>query len=125
MKHPNCDCTQFSITKPINEVKASCDIRKFTEYIFNEKYNDKGKNKLFTLLGFLKEDSEYLQNEYEKQAKKKYINGQYTLGKLDKYGQRISITIDVNTTNRTGIHIVSGWLVHPLGTITCTTPLGG
>ena len=74
---------------------------------------------------FVKEDSKYLQTEYEKQAKEKYMNGEYILGKLDEYGQRISITIKMNTTHRTGINFVSGWLVHPLGIITCTTPLGG
>ena len=77
------------------------------------------------MLGFLKEDSGYLQNEYEKQAKEKYTNGEYILGKLDKYGQRISITINVSTATHTSIKLVSGWLVHPLGLIACTTPLGG
>ena len=36
-------------------------------------------------------DSKYLQAECEKQALEKYVNGNYDLGKLDKYGQRISI----------------------------------
>lgn len=120
-KHPNCDCEQFPIAKPYKGAKANCDIRKFTEYIFNEKYKDNGKIKLFGLLGFLKEDSEYLKNEYEKQAKEQYLKSNYILGKLDKYGQRITITINL----RNGIKIQSGWLVHPLGVITCTTPLGG
>ena len=124
-KHPNCDCGQKTISKPKNESRATCDIRKFTEYIFDERYRNKGKNKLFALLGFLKEDSVYLQSEYEKQAKEKYTNGNYILGKLDKYGQRINITINVSTATHTGIKLVSGWLVHPLGLITCTTPLGG
>ena len=124
-KHSNCDCFEFSIPKPTIKARAVCDIRKFTEYIFNEKYANKGKNKLFALLGFLKEDSEYLQSEYEKQAKEKYSNGDYILGNLDKYGQRINITINVSTATHTGIKLVSGWLVHPLGLITCTTPLGG
>ena len=114
-----------TISKPKNESRATCDIRKFTEYIFDERYSNKGKNKLFALLGFLKEDSAYLQSEYEKQAKEKYTNGDYILGKLDKYGQRINITINVSTATHTGITLVSGWLVHPLGLITCTTPLGG
>jgi hypothetical protein len=72
-------------------------------------------------LGFLKEDSEYLKSEYEKQAQEQYLKGNYILGKLDRYGQRITITINL----RNGIKIQSGWLVHPLGVITCTTPLGG
>ena len=124
-KHPNCDCEEVPLAKPTKEGIAFCDIRKFTDYVFSEKYNNKGKNKLFALLGFLKEDSLYLQEEYEKQAQQKYTNGDYILGKLDKYGQRINITINVNTASRTGIKLVSGWLVHPLGKITCTTPLGG
>lgn len=124
-KHPYCDCGQMPISKPKNESKATCDIRKFTEYIFNEQYSNKGKNKLFGLLGFLKDDSVYLRNEYEKQAREKYVNGNYVLGKLDKYGQRISITINVSTASHTDVKLVSGWLVHPLGLITCTTPLGG
>lgn len=120
-KHPNCDCNQFSMAKPYNEAKANCDIRKFTEYIFSEKYKDNGKIKLFGLLGFLKEDSEYLKIEYEKQAQEQYLKGNYILGKLDRYGQRITITINLQN----GAEIQSGWLVHPLGVITCTTPLGG
>ena len=31
-KHPNCDCGQKTISKPKNESRATCDIRKFTEY---------------------------------------------------------------------------------------------
>ena len=69
----------------------------------------------------MKEDSEYLKSEYEKQAKEQYLKGNYILGKLDKYGQRITITINL----RNGVKMQSGWLVHPLGLITCTTPLGG
>ena len=120
-KHPNCDCKQFPIAKPYKEAKTNCDVRKFTEYIFNDKYKDNGKIKLFGLLGFLKEDSEYLKSEYEKQAKEEYLRGNYILGKLDKYGQRITITINL----RNGVKMQSGWLVHPLGVITCATPLGG
>lgn len=69
----------------------------------------------------MKEDSEYLKSEYEKQAEEQYLKGNYILGKLDRYGQRITITIYL----RNGVKMQSGWLVHPLGLITCTTPLGG
>lgn len=119
--HTNCDCRQFSIAKPYGEVKSNCDIRKFTEYIFSEKYKDNGKLKLFGLLGFLKEDSQYLKKEYENQAKEQYLKGNYVLGKLNRYGQRITIAIHLHN----GIELKSGWLVHPSGGITCTTPLGG
>lgn len=120
-KHSNCDCSQFIIARPYKEAKTICDMRKFTEYIFNDKYRNNGKSKLFGLLGFLIDDSEYLKTEYENQARNQYLKGNYVLGKLDRYGQRITITI----TLRNGVKFESGWLVHPLGLIVCTTPLGG
>ena len=39
--------------------------------------------------------------------------------------QRISITITVDSATKQNIKLVTGWMVHPLGKITCNTPLGG
>lgn len=123
--HINCDCLQMLISKPVNEVVAICSIKKFTDYIFSDKYINLGKNKLFSILGFSKDDSKYLKDTYERQAKEKYLKGEYVLGKLDNFGQRISITIDLNSGSRSNLKFISGWLIHPLGKIVCTTPLGG
>ena len=49
---------------------------------------------MFKKLGFTKDDSIYLKNEYEIQALKNYCNGQYSLNRLDSQGQRINITIE-------------------------------
>ncbi len=122
--HFYCDCNESAIETPYEQSVAERDIRKFSEYVFNEKYKVNGKNKLFWLLGFHKEDSAYLKSEYEKQAKQKYLKGDYTLGKLDNFGQRINVTIDLATPTHTDIKLITGWMVHPLGKITCTTPLG-
>ena len=80
---------------------------------------------LFTDLGFTKENAEYLKAEFDVQAKQKYLNGDYEIGKLDEHGQRIGITITVNSATRKNIKLVTGWRVYPLGKIVCTTPLGG
>ena len=64
--------------------------------------------------------------EIEKQALEKYINGEYTLGKLNDKGQRFSIKIEIprkDTGNK--VSFVTGWMVYPNGHIQLTTPLGG
>lgn len=45
------------------------------------------------MLGFTINDSQYLKEEYEKQAVKNYCNIKYKLGKLDMQGQRLNIEI--------------------------------
>ena len=45
------------------------------------------------------------------------LNGDYVLQKLDENGQRINITIYVNSKTKKNIEIISGWKVHPLGKI--------
>lgn len=62
--------------------------------------------------------------EFEKQAKENYIIGDYFLQLLNNYGQRITITIELKTKNR-NVKIKTGWMMHPLGLITCATPFTG
>ena len=123
--HPNCDCKLLNIKKPTNEVVADCNITKFTDYIFGEKYVSNGKMELFKKLGFNKEDSEYLKQEFDKQAKESYLNGDYELGRLNEHGQRINITIKLKSKTRDSVSLVTGWMIRPLGKITCNTPVGG
>ena len=61
----------------------------------------------------------------EKQGRKKYIAGEYTLGKLDLWGQRISIRIELQRrdTNDT-ISFNTGWMLKPGGKIVLNTPYG-
>ena len=123
--HPHCDCKLSGIAKPNEKITAICPIEKFTGYIFSDKYIDNGKLQLFKDLGFTIENSEDLKMEFDVQAKQKYANGDYEIGKLDEHGQRISIAITVNSTTRENIKLITGWMVYPLGKIVCTTPLGG
>jgi len=126
-QHPHCHCVVEVISpdKVRNEARSECDIRKFNAYIFNPEYDD-GKMELFESWGYDILDSEMLQKEYEHQALEKYIKGEYTLGKLDKEGQRISISIELSNKNKDIIvTAISGWMVYPEGKIRLNTPLAG
>lgn len=120
--HENCDCCKkgISYSKVKNNATAECDIKKFTEYVFRNMKDSKGKSKIFYDLGFDINDSQYLQNEYCKQALNQYLLGNYVLKNLDKRGQRLAIPISLN-----GITFYSGWMLYPEGEIKNTTPFGG
>ena len=122
--HNNCDCELLKISKPKQQIKAICNIKKFSGYIFSEKYIQNGKKTLFESLGFGIEDSQNLKYEYESQAREKYLNGEYIIRRLDpEYGQDINIIIDLTSPTGKAVNFISGWKVHPLGLITCNTPL--
>lgn len=68
--------------------------------------------------------SEYLKNEFEKQAKEKYISGDYEIKRLNNQGQRINIKTEVKNVLGEIKYFISGWMVRPHGLITCNTPFG-
>lgn len=71
-------------------------------------------------------DARRLQSEMERQAKERYLTGDYILGELDKDGQRINIRIEVPRKNGGGIvSFMSGWMAHPNGKLRLVTPYGG
>lgn len=123
LRHTNCDCEKINTGAP--RAVAYCDINKFTGYIFSDKYASNGKRDLFKQLGFTDQDSEFLKSEYERQAREKYISGNYWLGKIDSNGPRMNIEINFAHPDRGLISFVSGWMIRPNGQITCNTPLGG
>ena len=52
----------------------------------------------------------------ERQAREKYIRGEYELGKLNLFGQRINIVIEIPRRDQEGIvSFTSGWMVKPNG----------
>ncbi len=62
----------------------------------------------------------------ERQAKEKYPNGNYNLGKLDAFGQRLNIRIEIPRKDGSGIvSFLSGWMVEPGGKLKLNTPYGG
>lgn len=120
--HPNCHC-KVEPTSDLN-FKAVASIDKFQEFIFHPTKN-KGKKALFESWGYDIIDSQWLQEEYCRQAQEKYADGKFTLNKLDDYGQRINIEISLPRKDGKGeVTFMSGWMVYPNGKIQLTTPYG-
>lgn len=120
--HPNCHC----MVEPIGKirVKATCALSKFDKYVFHPTKNE-GKKALFESWGYGIINSEWLQEEFIRQAQEKYANGDFVLGKLNAYGQRISIEITLPRKDKIGtVTFTSGWMVYPDGVIQNTTPYG-
>ncbi len=131
-KHPHhlyCHCVlePISYDTVLKNAKAESSINKYVNYLFSPEYCEKnGKNGLFMDWGFTIDDSEYLLKENENQALEKYINGDYILGRLDKYGQRINIKCSIprKDTKETATY-TTAWMVCPNGKIRLITPYGG
>ncbi|MDE7071537.1 MAG: hypothetical protein K2O86_06150 [Clostridia bacterium] len=122
--HPNCHCYLLDIPRP--QVTAECPEEKFERYIFSPEYVGNGKIQLYTKWGYGKINTKYLVNELTRQADKKYSNGDFELGLLNEYGQRISIVTELNRLDGKGIvKFLTGWMVYPDGKIQLTTPYGG
>ncbi len=127
--HPYCHCTLETISYAIVLSSASAYSRysKFDPYLFNTNgLQTHTKEILFKEWGYTVEDARWLQAEMERQAKEKYISGDYTLGKLDKNGQRISIRMVIPRKTGIGdVSFITGWMVEPNGNLRLTTPYGG
>ena len=127
--HPFCHCTLDPIAyATVCEIAAAHSVySKFDPYLFNTQgRHPHGKERLFHEWGYTVEDARWLQAEMERQAWEKYVAGDYTLGRLDKDGQRISIRIEIPRRNGGGmVTFISGWMVYPNGHIQLTTPYGG
>lgn len=128
-QHFFCHC----VTRPIdynvviNMATAKSDYTKFNPYLFNpdNKYPH-NKQDLFESWGYTIQDSAWLQETIEEQGLEKYINGDYSLGKLDKNGQRIDIRVEIPRKDREGtVSFITGWMVYPNGHIQLNTPYGG
>ena len=128
-QHFLCHC----ITKPLNYTyvanlaTANSDYSKFDPYLFNRgmAYSH-NKQKLFESWGYTIDDADWLKKTIEEQCLEKYVNGDYTLGVLNKYGQRISIRVEIPRKDKEGlVSFITGWKVCPNGHIQLTTPYGG
>ena len=120
--HPNCHCR----TTPISSISPTsiCPIEKIRDYVFSDTKNN-GKKDLFESWGYSIMDSEKIKNEIEKQAEVAYSIGEYNLGKLNDYGQRISILTKLTRKNNNEkVSFYSGWMVYPNGKLILTTPYG-
>ena len=66
-----------------------------------------------------------LKTKSKKQALKKYLSGDYTLGKLDRRGQRINIRVTIPRKGKSGsVSFITGWMLMPNGKLKLNTPYG-
>ncbi len=128
-QHFLCHC----ITKPLNYTyvanlaTANSDYSKFDPYLFNRgmAYSH-NKQKLFESWGYTIDDADWLKKTIEEQCLEKYVNGDYTLGKLNENGQRISIRVEIPRKDQEGtVSFLTVWMVYPNGHIQLNTPYGG
>ena len=110
----------------LDNAKTTSPIKKFTEYLFNaDNPKNGGKAELFELWGYDQADSQWMVTESQQQAKEKYIDGNYSLGLLDEYGQRIHIQMTI-PDKMTGEKRVfrTAWMAKPNGELVLITPYG-
>lgn len=103
------------------------DYSKFDPYLFDPENTDRhGKNRAFESWGYSVSDSTWLKNQIEKQALEKYLSGDYTLGKLDRRGQRIDIRVTIPRKGKSGsVSFITGWMLMLNGKLKLNTPYGG
>lgn len=127
--HPFCHCTLDPIeyTFVLANAAAHSDYSKFDPYLFDpENFYQHGKNRAFERWGYSVMDSRWLQNEIERQAYEKYLVGDYKLGLLDQWGQRINIRVEIPRNDGIeNVSFITGWTVQPRGQIKLNTPYGG
>ena len=110
-----------------NQATAIAAYEKFAKYAFDPTNSkNKGKAAMFESWGYTAADSKWMMAEYERQAKEKYIAGEYYLGDLNIYGQRVNIYITIPRKDGTGnLTYKTGWIAEPNGQIRLVTPYGG
>ena len=131
-KHPHhtyCHCILEDIpyVNVMFNSSAESAYSKFDPYLFDpNNFYKHGKNKAFESWGYSVDDARWLQAEMERQAREKYISGEYTLGKLDIRGQRIDIRVTIPRKDGSGdVSFITGWMVLPNGKLKLNTPYGG
>lgn len=123
----HCEATPMIYGEVVKTATSTTPYSKFDPYLFdpNDFYKH-GKASMLKSWGYSISDSVWLQKEIEKQGLEQYITGNYTLGKLNEQGQRISIRIKIpNKADGGTVSFITGWMVHPQGQITLNTPYGG
>ncbi len=127
--HPFCHCVlePIDFNEVMQKATAQSDYNKFNPYLFDpQNFYKHGKNIIFENWGYTIADAKWLQQEIEKQAKNKYIEGDYKIGVLNQYGQRISIRVEIYRKDTyEKVSFITGWLVLPNGKINLNTPYGG
>ncbi len=106
-----------------NKITVIGDMRKFLEYVLVPQHRS-GKDKIFiNLLGYRPynlTDATELLALYLEQAEIKFAQGNYLWHEADKYGQRLTIEIEVR-----GQVLLTGWILDNDGNLKLVTPFTG
>ena len=120
--HYRCKCKNIPTT--YNSVKLDFPKEKISKYLLSEK----GKLGLMQSMGYSSEDADYLYNTIAENAKKKFYSGEYILGSLNIYGQKVNIELELKgkglKENQT-YRFITGWTAYPNGKLHNNTPFGG
>ncbi len=122
----HCILNPLSFNTVEENSKSTADLSKFNKYLFVPTHKDnKMKWKMFESWGYDINDSEWMRDEIQRQGLDKYVRGNYSLGKLDQYGQRINIRVEIPKRYSSEMAtFITGWMVYPNGEIILTTPYG-
>lgn len=128
-QHQYCHCTVEPKSAQTVQTQATAvsALEKFTKYALDPTNpQNKGKAEMFESWGYTIADSKWMIFEYQRQAKEKYIAGDYELGSLNLHGQRVSIKITLHRKKGEGtVTFTTGWMVEAKGRIRLVTPYGG
>ena len=119
-QHPFCKCEQ--IPTKLKEVSLDFPIKKIKGYLFIKKVD------LMRSMGYIIEDAEEVYDIIAESAKREFLKGNYTLGKLDQNGQRVSVTVEMKgkrDKNGRIYRFISGWMAYPNGKLHNNTPFSG
>lgn len=105
--------------------KAICfefSMGKIKDYLFVKKVD------LMKSMGYIIDDAEEVYNIIAESAKKEFLKGKYELGVLNRYGQRVSIAVELagkRDKNGRVYRFISGWMAYPNGKLHNNTPFSG
>ena len=119
-QHPFCKCTQ--IPTELNEVTLEFSMGKIKDYLFVKMVD------LMKSMGYIIDDAEEVYNIIAESAKKEFLKGKYELGVLNRYGQRVSIAVELagkRDKNGRVYRFISGWMAYPNGKLHNNTPFSG
>lgn len=120
--HPKCHCKNIPIPTP----NPDLIVLNFE----NDKFKDLYARKLSWMhsMGYNEEDLEELKNIILSKSKLNYVLGNYRSGKLDSYGVRLAVRIEIpgkDYSQGKSYKIIVGWMAYPYGTLKLNTCFGG
>ena len=82
------------------------------------------KRQAVEIWGYSVEDAHWLQEEIERQGRAHFLSGNYTLGKLNLFGQRLNIRVEIPRKDGRGVvSFITGWPARLMEKLNFTRPM--